>query len=102
MLRQVWALFIAVLPLLVPAAAAAQDELTITIARVDASEFPEITAVVSVLDGSGRPLRGLEGADFSVTEDGEPGRLLAVQNVVDTQVGIAVALAIDTSGSMEG
>ncbi|MFQ5946622.1 MAG: VWA domain-containing protein, partial [Anaerolineae bacterium] len=63
---------------------------------------PEITAVVSVLDGSGRPLRGLERTDFSVAEDGEPGRLLAVENVVDTQVGIAVALAIDTSGSMEG
>lgn len=102
MLRQVLPLCGALLLLLVPAAATAQDGLTITIARVDASEFPEITAVVSILEGSGRPLRGLATDDFAVAEDGKPGRLLAVANVVDTQVGIAVALAIDTSGSMEG
>ncbi len=102
MLRVLGTLFVALLLFLVPASATAQDELTLTIARVDASDFPEITAVVSVLDGSGRPLRGLSRADFSVEEDGAEGRLLDAQNVVDTQVGIAVALAIDTSGSMEG
>ena len=36
---------------------------------------------VSVLDRSRRPVRGLEAADFTVTEDGRPQRVVAVSHV---------------------
>ncbi len=80
----------------------ANDGLTATIVQVQDHDFPQIVLVVSVLDGSGQPVRGLRQENFEVFEDNVPANLVSVEDVVDADVGIAVAMAIDVSGSMEG
>lgn len=82
--------------------ALAQSGQIVQIHALDDSDFPTLTVAASVLDANGRPVTGLTADDFEVLEDGVPGTLLDVQPVVDTDVGIAVVIAIDTSSSMTG
>jgi VWFA-related protein len=53
---------------------------------------------VSVLDRDGRPVLGLQGADFRVLEDGKPQ---AVTLFSGERRPLRIALALDTSGSMQ-
>jgi len=84
--------------------AGAQDRgnLTIEIASIDSTAFPNISAVVNALDAKGRPLAGLDAASFSATIDGAPVTVNALQTVVDSQVSLSVVLVVDASGSMAG
>jgi VWFA-related protein len=76
--------------------------LRIDVASVDSSAFPELSAVVDVLDANGRPVSGLDAASFAATVDGSPARVDSLQPVIDSQVGLSVILAVDVSGSMDG
>jgi len=60
----------------------------------------EITALASVLNATGQPIEGL--IDFRASVDGTAAEPLSVQPVVSQQLGIAVVLLIDVSGSMSG
>lgn len=84
------------------APAFAQSGAGIHIHAVDDSDFPMLTVVASVVDANGRPITGLTVDDFVVLEDGTRATLLDAQPVVNTDLGIAVVLAIDVSSSMVG
>ncbi len=65
------------------------------IERVDV-QFVEL--FVSVTDRGGRPVEGLELADFEVLEDGQPQRASRFERVVDLPIHVGVL--IDNSASM--
>jgi VWFA-related protein len=61
-----------------------------------------VTAVFTVHDAAGRPLPALGASDVSLRIDGRAVAVDSVTGAVAAQLGIAVVLAIDTSGSMAG
>lgn len=80
--------------------ALADDPLRIRITQVDASAFPDVRVVASVVDAQDRPIADLSAKDLVVSEDGRPqsaGAELATQFAP-----VTVALVLDTSGSMAG
>ena len=79
----------------------AQDGQRISIDQVIVHEDGEsVTAIVSVVDATGKPLLGV--TRFETYVDGELARQISTAAVVDEKVGVAVLLLIDTSGSMSG
>lgn len=81
---------------------AATDELSVDIAGLDDSQFPNLSAVVNVLDAKGRPITGLSSDSFSANIQGQPVTIDSVRAAVDMQASLAVVLAVDVSGSMAG
>lgn len=68
---------------------------------VEATPIEHVELLVSVTDGEGRPVTGLDGQDFRITEDGKPvtlTRLTALSHRLDQP--LSVALLVDRSGSM--
>ncbi len=61
-----------------------------------------VTAVVTVLDPTGRPVTGLLPGAFEVRLDGTPLALDEVRFAADPETGLGVVVAIDVSGSMAG
>ena len=82
--------------------AAAQGPLTVQLLAVDSADFPVVTATLSVTDANGLPVRDLPASSFRVTADGRPLPVVQVRTALDAGVGIAVVLAVDVSGSMQG
>jgi VWFA-related protein len=80
----------------------AAGELLVTINQVKKEDFPALVAYITVSDQSGIPVAGLSEVNFEAFEDGDVVPALAVSTAIDSQEGIAVILAIDTSGSMKG
>ncbi len=76
--------------------------LTADLASVDSSHYPNLSAVVNVVDNNGRPVPALASDSFSATVDGQPAHVQGVQMVVDSQLSLAVVLVVDVSGSMAG
>jgi VWFA-related protein len=73
---------------------------TVATKGVDVGESTGVSAVkvpATVKDGSGRFVRGLTAADFSVLEAGAPQ---VVTGFAAEQSDVTLALALDTSGSM--
>src|SRR5262249_57486909 len=52
--------------------ASADDGVRIRVERIDTLQYPTMRLVASVVDGAGRPVRGLSAADLVLTEDGIP------------------------------
>ena len=75
---------------------------TLTISQIDDSAFPDVTAYLTVSDGAGIPIAGLNQDAFGAAEDGHPIAGLQVEPVVNQQRQIALVLALDLSGSMKG
>lgn len=90
------------LPWAAPAVAGPPATLAVEVISVDDSRFPEVTAVVNVLDEANRPIIGLTAADMLAEEGGEPAAITSVERATDADLGIGVVLAVDTSGSMNG
>jgi tight adherence protein C len=80
--------------------ASADDGLRIVVSEVDASEFPQIRVVASVVDASGKAVRGLSAAQLRVSEGGAPQN--ASVDLASEVSPVALALVLDTSGSMAG
>ncbi len=78
----------------------AQTTYRVNINYIDSQLFPRVNAYVSVTDAQGALVTGLGETDFSVSEDAKPISNFKVLSVENTQQPLAVALVIDTSGSM--
>jgi VWFA-related protein len=90
-------------------AAAGSGELAVDIASLDASKPGDVVAVVSVVDASGRPVVGLTKENFVARigglpegQAGSPASISQVTAAVNSDIGVAVVLAVDVSGSMKG
>ena len=59
-------------------------------------------ALVSPIDATGNPLRGLQAANFQVSENGQEIKSLSVVRARSNQTPLSVILAVDVSGSMNG
>lgn len=83
--------------LAVPAAAAP----VLRVERVDASAYPIIRAYVTLVGNTGAPITGLSKENFKVyelkTNEVEPTK---VQSLDQAQAGLAVAVVLQTSGTM--
>ncbi len=96
-------LLFAVIAVLLPAwhSADAEEGARFSIDQVIvAQDGDSITALVSVLDGTGRPVLGL--TNFEASVDGTSVPLTTAGPVLNADQGIAVLLLLDISGSMEG
>lgn len=65
---------------------------------INISAYPEVRLGVTVVGEDGRPARGLTRDSFEVEQAGRPTPSLDV--VEDRSAGVAMVIAIDTSGSM--
>src|SRR3990170_9157724 len=93
----------AALSLLVGTApSAGQEGLGVDIASVDDSGAPQVRAVVNVLDPTGRPLTNLTAENFLVSVNGQAAAVTDVRAAVNSDIGVAVVITVDVSGSMEG
>jgi len=81
-------------------AALADDPYRIVLGGVDASDFPTVRVVASVVDATGNAVGGLQPDDVEVRESGI--RQAATARLTSLVAPIALALVIDTSGSMAG
>ena len=96
-------LFIAIFLLSIPVSA--QDSLNVRIRRSNAVPFSDkigytVNLYVSVLDSSGKPVRGLDMDHFKVYEDSLPQTLTEARSAEDEP--LSIALVMDMSGSMLG
>ena len=82
--------------------ARAQPPLTVDVTQVIAAAYPDVVAVVSVQDATGAPVAGLATSNFAATDGDSPVPVVGAQAAVNADVGLAVVLVMDTSGSMEG
>jgi VWFA-related protein len=85
-----------------PGARAQQPQPALTINQVDAAAYPEIRAVVTPLDATGVPARGLTAGQFQAFDGDTPLAVAGVQAAQDANVPLGVVIAIDISGSMAG
>jgi VWFA-related protein len=91
--------FAAAAGIVVMSRASAQQAPALAITAVDASSYPQITAVVTALDGNGVPVAGLTAADIQAFEGEAP---LEVAELRTERLSLGVAVVIDVSGSMQG
>ena len=80
--------------------ARADDPYRIVVSRVDPSDFPTVRLVAAVVDANGKAVPGLRPQDLEVRE----GTVAPQANVTLASMvsPVALALVIDTSGSMAG
>ncbi len=83
-------------------ARAQQPTPSVSINQVDASGYPGIRAVVTVLDANGVPVSGLTAAQFQASDGPAPVPIAGLQTAEDPTLRLDVVLAIDVSGSMAG
>ena len=69
--------------------------------QLDTASYPEITCYFSVME-QGKPILGLTEGEISLAVDGKKLGTFALRSVMEDGARIAVALAMDTSGSMKG
>ena len=82
--------------------AGAQAALTAAVSQVKSDGFPTVVSVITIADGTGRPVLGLGPNNWEVFEDGRAVKDVSVGTAVNAQEPLTVLLAIDTSGSMNG
>jgi VWFA-related protein len=82
--------------------ARAQTPVTVDVTQVITAAYPDVIAVVSVQDAAGAPVSGLATANFAASDDSGPVPIIGAQAAVNADVGLAVVLVMDTSGSMAG
>ena len=81
-------------------ASAAPDKLRLD--PVDISACPNLKAFVSVEDESGNLVGGVVPGAFGAVVDGQPVGKVEATTFTESGEGLAVALVLDTSGSMAG
>ena len=89
--------------LALPSLALSQSGGTIDVQQPNTDNYPQISSLVSVLDGNGIPVPGLTPDAFEVVEDGRTSfPPSAVEERVNPDAQVSIALAIDLSGTMQG
>src|SRR5690242_4168725 len=83
-----------------PVVALADDVVKLNITQVDPSDFPNVRIVASAVDAQGKPVKGLQATDLIVSESSRAQRIGV--ELANTVTPIALALVLDTSGSMAG
>lgn len=78
----------------------AQGNIWANIELIDNGLFPNLEIYLSVTDAQGFPVKNLTSSNFAITEDGQAITDFEVIPIQNTQQSLAVALVIDTSGSM--
>ncbi len=73
-----------------------------SIVFIDDTAFPNVKAYVSLSDQQGFPVVGLGQQDFSASEDGTVIANLSVTPITNEDHPLAIVVAIDVSGSVEG
>ena len=92
-----------VLMLLLTPLVAAQVGSSVIIDEVNSSGYPAMTARVSVQDANGVPIPNLDIRTFELVEDGRTSfPPTAVDQEVNPDADVSIALVIDLSGSMAG
>jgi VWFA-related protein len=80
---------------------AAQDSaVNLQVVSVDSTAFPKVKLTFSVSDPQGFPIKSLEKASFAVSEDNKAISDFSMTPFVNTEMPLAIALVLDTSGSM--
>ncbi len=82
--------------------ASAQQALTVQINALDTSAFPSVRVTTTVLDSTQRPLLNLPPGAFQASVGAQQVPITGVASATDAGLGIAVVLAFDVSGSMQG
>jgi VWFA-related protein len=82
----------------------ASDGAAVQITQFDLNAFPRVKAYLSVLDGAGRPVRGLTKEDVTLTENGRPVKIAEMQmsGTEGKREPLSSAIVLDRSGSMTG
>ena len=70
------------------------------IVSVNDDAFPKVELIFSVSDPQGFPIKDIEKASFSLSEDNKAIENFTVAPFLNTDTPLAVALVLDTSGSM--
>ncbi|MEK6227457.1 MAG: VWA domain-containing protein [Chloroflexota bacterium] len=98
--RTSFVLGLAIAQLLGGGVASADDPYHIVLSRVDPSDFPTVRLVASVVDSSGKAVPGLRPQDLQIREGTvTPESTVTLASMVSP---VALALVVDTSGSMSG
>ncbi len=101
-LRRAVGCLVALVLLAQATAAGAQETYSVDIASLDDGGYPTLTAVVNVLDPAGKPVVGLGRESFAVSLNDSPFPVDEVTAAVNSDIGVAVVLVVDVSGSMAG
>lgn len=80
----------------------AQAPAALEITQSIATGYPDVFAVVTVRDAAGAPIGGLTAPAFSAADGDTAVPVTGVQAAANADIGLAVVLVMDTSGSMAG
>jgi VWFA-related protein len=82
--------------------AGAQQQPAQVLVSVDTQAYPRLQTTVTVFDGSGRPVTGIDQQAFMISADGKPMPVSNFTTGQDPNAPTSAVLAFDTSGSMAG
>lgn len=83
-------------------ASAQEQALTVNVVGFSADDWPQPQAIVTVEDAQGQPVTDLDASAFQAYLNDAAAPVTAVTRAVDGSLPIAVVLALDVSGSMNG
>ena len=96
------ALLLAATFVLLPSRTAVSADTLVVINQVSLDQFPEVTVYFTAVDSAGLPITDIGKDRVQVLHNGRPVPDLALDLAEAEQDGLALAVAIDTSGSMQG
>ncbi len=82
------------------AVSAQQPGAAVTINQLDASKYPQLSAVVTVLDARQLPVPALTDAQFEAFDGEQATPITTVRSAQDESLRLSVIVVIDVSGSM--
>ncbi len=98
-----YCILISVLMLTSVPASLAQGGVTARVDGVDTSQFPRLTAQVTVIDENGLPITGLTADKFELIEDGQASFLPEkAEAVTNNKAAVSVLILLDLSATMKG
>jgi VWFA-related protein len=79
-----------------------QDAGAVRIIQITYANWPTLTLRLAVLDQVGEPVLGLRKENFHVAVDGSEAADFSLSSVAEGRDDLAVAILVDSSGSMKG
>ncbi len=99
--RLVAALLVAALLMLPSRLATAADTVAV-INQVGVEQFPDVAVYLTVVDSAGLPITDIARDRVQISHNGTPVPDFSLELVDAAQDGLAIVVAVDTSGSMQG